>query len=123
MAHFPPLSNLRRARKLRKWRQIDLANALNMGQGRISDLERGAAAPNVDEILAFAKIFNTSTDYILGRTNDPRPIALLDAPIENISINITQLLNSLKPEQRTELYKAAVETFKEIKLREVLGNE
>lgn len=123
MSLFQPLSNLRVARKAIKLRQIDLAEATGLLQGRISDLERGAASPSTEELLLFANFFHTSIDYILGRTADPRPPSMIHNDPDNLSIKITQLFNSLKPEQQVAFYNAAVDIFKEIKLKEAFDKD
>lgn len=42
---------IRRARKKKNWRQIDLARQASMRQQLISDLENGAASSRLDTIL------------------------------------------------------------------------
>lgn len=46
--------------------QQTLAAKLNTTQRKISKLERGDVAPSLEFLVAFAKYFNVSTDYLLG---------------------------------------------------------
>lgn len=46
-------------------------------QGSISAIERGDRLPSVPVLVALAKILETSTDYLLGLTDDPSPRARL----------------------------------------------
>lgn len=52
--------------------QERLAEALNVNRANISNYERGTIT-NIpsDKLLIMADLFNTSIDYITGRTNEP----------------------------------------------------
>lgn len=53
--------------------QTALGKILNVNQITISQYERGIRQLNPNMIIAYAKYFNVSTDYILGLTKDPTP--------------------------------------------------
>lgn len=46
--------------------QTKLASLLFMSQDTISLWERGKSLPDVKSVIEMAKIFNVTTDYILG---------------------------------------------------------
>lgn len=46
--------------------QYKLAKILNINQGHISQIESGKREPSKTELIAYAKEFNTTTDYLLG---------------------------------------------------------
>ena len=53
--------------------QTELGRVLNVNQITISQYERGTRQLNPAMIIAYAKFFKVSTDYILGLTKDPTP--------------------------------------------------
>ena len=50
-----------------------LAEKLGMKQAQYSRYELGYRDIPTDILIALADLYNTSTDYILGRTDDPAP--------------------------------------------------
>lgn len=58
--------NLRRLRKDRGITQVELAKALSMPQGMISEYELGKARINGSLLAAFVAALNVSADEILG---------------------------------------------------------
>ncbi|NLI70057.1 MAG: helix-turn-helix transcriptional regulator [Firmicutes bacterium] len=66
--------------------QRELAELVNLSQQTIGHYEVGRAKPDIETLQKFADIFNCSVDYILNRSDDPRPPAapasyLQDAPL------------------------------------------
>lgn len=53
--------------------QATLAEYLNIRQNTYSQYESGARQLPIEVLIALAKYFNTSTDYILELTDDPHP--------------------------------------------------
>lgn len=53
-------------RQEKKLGQIELANQLGVGKSIISLWERDECEPTASKIIALAKFFNVSADYILG---------------------------------------------------------
>ena len=64
---------LKELRKARRLSQVRLAIDLNMTQNTISRYETGALEASYESLIQFADYFNVSTDYLLGRTNNPTP--------------------------------------------------
>lgn len=67
-----------RFRELRlrdKYTHETLAQALNIGIRMVAKYEAEEADPSSDVISRMAEVFNVSTDYLLGRTDDPTPCA------------------------------------------------
>ena len=65
-----------RLKKLRKkfgWTQQIVADKLSITIGTYSGYERGYRKPDADILRKLATLFNTTTDYILGRSDDPTP--------------------------------------------------
>ena len=68
--YFPRLRDLREDKDLY---QKDIAQLLGITQTVYSRYERGYQTIPIPHLLKLADFYQTSTDYILGRTNDPRP--------------------------------------------------
>lgn len=54
--------------------QRQLAKKLDMSQPQYFRYEQGYRDIPTDILIALADLYNTSTDYILGRTNNPAPL-------------------------------------------------
>lgn len=67
--YFQRLRDLREDKDLK---QVQVAALLGIQQTVYSRYERGYQTIPVEHLLALADFYNVSTDYILGRTNDPR---------------------------------------------------
>ena len=53
--------------------QRDMANLLKTTQPQYSKYESGERSLPLEHLVTLANYFHTSTDYLLGRTNDPKP--------------------------------------------------
>lgn len=51
--------------------QAELAEKLNCNRQKIADWERGKTTPAADDIILLAKIFDVTSDYLLGLVNNP----------------------------------------------------
>lgn len=67
---FPRLKDLRIDHDML---QKDVAELLHISQTVYSRYERGFQPIPLAHLLVLADFYKTSTDYILGRTNNPRP--------------------------------------------------
>ena len=66
-------SRIRALREDRDLRQIEVAKILNMSQTGYSKYETGENDIPTKILIELAKFYNTSVDYLLGITNDPKP--------------------------------------------------
>ncbi|WP_229263633.1 helix-turn-helix domain-containing protein [Cohnella cholangitidis] len=64
-------SRIKELRKKRGWTQEDLGKRVNVSPQVISNWERGYSIPDSMDIQTTSKVLNTSTDYLLGRSDDP----------------------------------------------------
>lgn len=64
-------NRLRDLRNDKDLRQIDIANYLNCTQAAYAHYELGKRDIPTDVLIALAKFYKTSTDYILGLTDNP----------------------------------------------------
>jgi len=64
-----------RLRQLRKSRGLtleDLAEEIEVGRSTYAGYETEHRKPPLDNLILFAKYYNTSVDYILGLTDNPQ---------------------------------------------------
>lgn len=64
---------LRDCREDRDWSQRELAAMLGLDQRVYSNYETGKRALPLHVLVKLADIYQTSTDYLLGRTSNPSP--------------------------------------------------
>ena len=72
------MMNIHRLKDLREdsdLTQSDLAKILKTTQQQYSKYEIGIRLIPIDKLNKLADFYNTSTDYILGRTNNKKPYA------------------------------------------------
>ena len=71
---------IRKLRKDNNFTQVDLADKLSCNRQKVADWERGKSTPSTDDLILLAKIFNTSTDHLLGLSG----VVSLDPEINSI---------------------------------------
>lgn len=71
--------------------QSQLAKKADITEAAMSNYVKGVRTPNSEVLLRIAKVLDTSTDYLLGKTN-------ADPSNENLTI-IQRNLDKLDPEQ------------------------
>ena len=67
---YERLRNLREDKDLK---QKDIAKMLNVAQTTYSDYENGKINMPTSILIKLAELYNTSIDYLLGMTDNPRP--------------------------------------------------
>jgi transcriptional regulator with XRE-family HTH domain len=77
---------LRFLREERELTQQQVAEAIDSSQQKISNYENETVEPDCDTLMKLADFFETTVDYILGRSNQRRPegmyAALSELPVE-----------------------------------------
>lgn len=66
----------RRIREMREKQgllQEQLARMLGMQRTNVANYEAGRSSPFPETLAKIAKILNTTTDYLVGNTDDPYP--------------------------------------------------
>lgn len=64
---------LRLLRDMRRLTQREVAEQLGIAPSTLGMYEAGKREPDNDLLVAIAAIYETSTDYLLGLTDDPAP--------------------------------------------------
>ena len=62
---------LRAARDLRQWSQNDLATRAGLPPSSIAHFETGSRKPSFDTLRRVANALEVTTDYLLGRADEP----------------------------------------------------
>lgn len=68
--YYPRLKDLREDND---FSQAEIADYLHMKQPQYSRYERGVRDIPTDILISLSKLYKTSTDYILGLTNELKP--------------------------------------------------
>ena len=62
---------LKTARELRKWSQSELADRAQLPPSSIAHFEAGSRKPSFDTLRRLATALDVTTDYLLGRVDEP----------------------------------------------------
>jgi transcriptional regulator with XRE-family HTH domain len=110
---------LRSLRENTGLKQLEAANKLNMAKSTYNNYETGKREPDLQTLRMFADYFNVTTDYLLGRTDNPRTVSVTDIPkelkalgVEYYTINKEAKDKDITPEQLKRMIKA-IEALKE----------
>ena len=69
------LRRLREARELRGFNQAQLAELSGLRTSAVSHFETGARKPSFDNLKRLADTLKVTTDYLLGRVDDPEGLS------------------------------------------------
>ena len=64
---------IRQRRLVRGWTQQELAKFAEIPYPTLSRLEHGEQSTHYERLAKLADVLQVSADYLLGRTDDPRP--------------------------------------------------
>jgi len=73
-------ARVRSLREHRDWSQEDLAGASELQRPHISLIENNERTPGADSLAKLARALQTSTDYLLGLTDNPAPTPVANHP-------------------------------------------
>ena len=76
-----------RLKSLRKkcgYTQVSLAETLGVSKGTVAMWETGKRTPDFETLIRLSDLFDVSTDYILGKSNDSSSAKLSDDDIEQL---------------------------------------
>ena len=81
--------------------QKQFSKSLNVAQNTISQWETGQRDIDSTTLIKIAKFFNVSTDYLLGLTDSPSPIAREKTP--SCQEEVIQDLECITPDMTGEI--------------------
>ncbi len=96
---------IRELRKSRRITQTDLAKGVHVTQQTVTAWESGRAIPNANTLDSLADYFNVSSDYLLGRTDEPKSN-------EELTNNQKLVAYSIDPDISDEERQAIIEMVK-----------
>ena len=73
MVMYMAYERIRELREDNDLRQVDVAKILKMSQTGYSKFETGENDVPTSVLIALARYYNVSTDYLLGLTDNPAP--------------------------------------------------
>lgn len=76
--------------------QEEIAKSLGLSRAAYSHFENGRNEPDYDTLKKISEYFHVSTDYLLGRTDDPLPMCNLDQDLNDELDTESKWLNFLK---------------------------
>lgn len=90
---------LKNRRENMGYTQDELAELIHGSQKQIWRYESGKGFPSVETLILLAKILETSTDYLLGLTDEIRPISG-DSDLEQGELELLNLYRAKSPEKQ-----------------------
>lgn len=76
------------------WNQVQLAKKLNITKQTVSNWENENIQPSIEMLVRLAKLFHTSTDYLLG-LDDAQTINVDGLPLSFVT-HLTQIIEDYK---------------------------
>ena len=76
------------------WTQVDLAKRLGVAKQTVSNWENEKIQPSIEMLVRLAKLFNVTTDYLLGLEHTPR-LSVEGLP-ENAVAHISLLIEDFR---------------------------
>ncbi len=86
------MNRIKELREKRNITQIRLGTEIEVSQETISAYENGRAEPKLEKLIRIADFLNTTTDYLLGRTDNDSP--LIDLTYKIVDEQLNELLNN-----------------------------
>lgn len=74
---------LKELREERNWSMRDAAKFLKKPYMTYVNHEKGSREPNSEDLVAYAKAYGVSIDYLVGRTNEKIPTTLSDGHLSD----------------------------------------
>ncbi|MBU0502103.1 MAG: helix-turn-helix domain-containing protein, partial [Candidatus Margulisbacteria bacterium] len=97
-------SRLKEMREKQEMSQEDVAKALNISRSAVSQIENAERSVSSLELTAFSRLFEVSTDYILGLEQEPQVILA------------TKLQSEAKQSMRISIPQIKLDKFKQVLL-------
>ncbi|AXO96232.1 MULTISPECIES: helix-turn-helix domain-containing protein [Bacillus] len=95
---------IKELRKNNKITQEQLGNAIGVSKMAISYFEKGKKSPGRESLEKIADYFNVTTDYLLGRSEDPELSEEENKIVTEEGKNIMALIESLPEDERKKAW-------------------
>lgn len=93
---------LKKLRKDKKLTQTQLGEKINVTKVSISGYESGDRSPDTDNLRRLADFFGVTTDYLLGRSDDPELTEKEED--EKLYKELDEILDNLPEDERNRLW-------------------
>jgi transcriptional regulator with XRE-family HTH domain len=103
---------LRHAREMRGWTQTDLGGRAGLPPSSIAHFETGTRKPSFDTLRRVANALEVTTDYLLGRVDEPslaeagdplfRDVGKLTGRDRELAKDFLKMLAERNPKPKTE---------------------
>lgn len=93
-------SRIKEFRTKRGLTQSQMAEKLQMTEANFSSYERDKSVPPSNRLDQISKILNVSSDYLLGRSDDPNPEINRTDQVDEETYMIARKLQKLTPQNR-----------------------
>lgn len=93
---------LRKLRQMKGYTHAELAELLDLSVRQINRYESNQSDPAGDIVARIAEVFNVSSDYLLGLSNDPSP----NLRVDNLTNRERRLLAALRRGEQIEAMRA-----------------
>ena len=94
-------NKLKACRKDKKLTLIDLAEELKTSHATINRYELGVNEPSLDRLIEISKLFNVSTDYLLGVEHEQEKVAPEFNPEQ---LQVVELVKKLNTKELEKVY-------------------
>lgn len=98
--------------------QKEMATKLKMANTTYHNYESGKREPDIETIKYISNFFDVTTDYLLGKTDNPKTVVKFDIPEELKEIGVQYLVvarqmqdHKITPEEAKRII-AAIEAYK-----------
>ena len=115
-------------RELREQRRLTgraAATYLEISGAHVSDMESGKSLPSLDLLIRLVGFYRTTSDYLLGLTDDPNPFAgVAFAGLDHATVAALQsLIDELRPLTPTQRQRvlAATKTIRDLYEPNIIG--
>lgn len=96
---LPILSvRIKELRKERKWSQKELGEKVDVSESFVSKVESGKKQPSREVTAKIAEVFNVTTDFLLGRSDEADLNEMLDVKFKAMKERLANL-----PESQREM--------------------
>ncbi len=115
---------LRAARERKGLTQVDVYRAIGLNNKSLSRYENGTTAPDPDTLRDLIRLYDVSSDYVLGLSDDMGPSrhagSSLTPPKLSEDAALLERLSSLPPEEKAKAieYVDMLKTLSEVKTGE-----
>lgn len=110
---------LKELREKARYSQYTFADAFGVAQSTVGNWEAGKREPNFETVQRLSDFFNVTTDYLLGKSDNPNPQAQGEVPlVEGLEFAFFQDYMELDDEDRSVLNDMAERMLKLKRLSE-----